>query len=296
MARPPATGCALSGARRWAGKARPRLGDRSLPCCKVTSTGSSSTPPRPRPCPGARPASQRLNGWPTRLAPRLGTCPLHPVLRAATPARSHPLPHPSPRGAGAPHPSSAGRARGGHQHARGCGDRCARRLGAGDPGGAEWGRDRPPRPGPKRARGRVRAKRDRVAQAVVGRFAPHHAFWLTAPLSHRDLLEAASARVSAAIDHRLAAERAAMAVRDTIPGVRGAHRRSGARRERPRSPAACRARGIGPRGRGGVPAPRESGGRRLSGTTRTGPAWRRRTVVEMAHVAAQTTQTSLAAQ
>jgi hypothetical protein len=74
-----------------------------------------------------------------------------------------------------------------------------------------------------------------LGQVVVGRFAPHHAFLLTEQLTHLDFLEQAMAGVSAEIEQRLAAEWEAIALLDTIPGMRGAHRRSVARRARRRS-------------------------------------------------------------
>lgn len=69
------------------------------------------------------------------------------------------------------------------------------------------------------AQGRMRAKREMIAQAVVGRFTPHHAFLLTEHLGQRDYLEDAIARVSAEIPQRVAAEQEALALLDTIPGV-----------------------------------------------------------------------------
>jgi transposase len=47
------------------------------------------------------------------------------------------------------------------------------------------------------ARGKLRAKRALLAQAVVGRVTPHHAFLLTEHLSPLDYLEEARERVSA---------------------------------------------------------------------------------------------------
>jgi transposase len=55
------------------------------------------------------------------------------------------------------------------------------------------------------ARGRLRAKRDLLAQAVVGHFAPHHAFMVTEQLSHLDYLDDAIARVGVEIENRLQA-------------------------------------------------------------------------------------------
>jgi transposase len=53
------------------------------------------------------------------------------------------------------------------------------------------------------AGGRLRSKRDLLAQAVVGRLTAHHAFLLTEQRAHLDDLEEAIARVSAEIDRRL---------------------------------------------------------------------------------------------
>jgi hypothetical protein len=59
------------------------------------------------------------------------------------------------------------------------------------------------------ARGRLRSKRELLAQAVVGRLTAHHAFLLSEHLAHLDDLddlddlEEAMARVSAEIDRRL---------------------------------------------------------------------------------------------
>ena len=69
------------------------------------------------------------------------------------------------------------------------------------------------------AQGRMRSKREVIAQAVVGRFTAHHAFLLTEHLSQLDYLEDAITRVSAEITQRLAAEQEALALLDTIPGV-----------------------------------------------------------------------------
>lgn len=46
------------------------------------------------------------------------------------------------------------------------------------------------------ARGRLRGKRDLLAQAVAGRFLVHHAFMITEQLSHLDYLEEALERLS----------------------------------------------------------------------------------------------------
>ena len=69
------------------------------------------------------------------------------------------------------------------------------------------------------ARGRLRAKRDALAQAVVGRLQAHHVFLLREQLAHLEYLDAAIARVDAELTARLTAEQEAVALVQTIPGV-----------------------------------------------------------------------------
>jgi hypothetical protein len=69
------------------------------------------------------------------------------------------------------------------------------------------------------ARGRLRAKRDQLAQAVVGRFAPHHVFMITEQLSHLDYLDEAMERISTEIEQRLQDEWAAVELLDSVPGI-----------------------------------------------------------------------------
>jgi transposase len=159
------------------------------------------------------------------------------------------------------------------------------------------------------ARGRLRSKRDLLAQAVVGRLTPHHAFLLSEQLAHLDSVEEAITRVSAEIDRRLAAAREAVALLDTIPGVsqrtaevllaeigsdvsrfKRAQRLSAQRLSAQRLSAQRLASWAGR-----CPGNAESGGKRLSGQTRKGNAWLRRTLVEVAHVAAKTKETYWAA-
>jgi transposase len=145
------------------------------------------------------------------------------------------------------------------------------------------------------ARGRLRSKRDLLAQAVVGRLTAHHAFLLSEQLAHLDDLEEAIARVSAEIDRRLAAEREAVALLDTIPGVSQRTAEvllAELGSDLSRFPSAQHLASWA----GMCPGNAESGGKRLSGKTRKGNAWLRRTLVEIAHVAAKTKETYLAAQ
>ena len=145
------------------------------------------------------------------------------------------------------------------------------------------------------ARGRLRAKRDQLAEALQGYFSAHHSFLLTESLSQIDSFADAIERVSAVIEPRLMAEQEAMALLETSPGVRQrtaeillAEIGTDMGRFPSAKPLASWA--------GMCPGHHESAGKRLSGKTRKGSRWLRQVLVEAAHVAAKTKQTSLAAQ
>jgi transposase len=145
------------------------------------------------------------------------------------------------------------------------------------------------------ARGRMRAKREVLAQAVVGRFTAHHAFLITEHLSQLDYLEEAMERVSAEIGQRLAAEQEALALLDTIPGVgqRAAEiiiAEIGT--DLSRFPSTKHLASWG----GMCPGNQESGGKRLSGKTLKGNIWLRQVLFEVAHAASKTKDTYLSAQ
>lgn len=145
------------------------------------------------------------------------------------------------------------------------------------------------------ARGRLRAKRELLTRAVVGRFTAHHAFLLTEQLSQLDYLEEAMERVSAEIARRLEAEHEAIALLDTVPGI---GRRAAEiiiaeiGTDLDRFPSAKHLASWA----GMCPGNAESGGKRLSGKTRKGNRWLRQVLIEIAHVAAKTRGTYLAAQ
>ena len=145
------------------------------------------------------------------------------------------------------------------------------------------------------ARGRLRAKREALAQAVVGRLQAHHIFLLREQLAHLEYLDAAIARVDAELAARLAAEQEAIALLQTIPGV--------ARRtaevlmaeigtDLTRFPSARHLASWA----GLCPGNDESAGKRRSGRTRKGSPWLRTALVEAAQAAAHTKDTYLATQ
>jgi transposase len=116
-------------------------------------------------------------------------------------------------------------------------------------------------------------------------------------------LDAAIARVDAELAARLAdvraAEHEAIALLETIPGVGQRTAPGGGRRDRHRPGAFPQCRAPGLLGRDVpwcVPGNAESGGRRLSGRTRRGNPWLRRTLAEVATGASRTKGTYLAAQ
>lgn len=145
------------------------------------------------------------------------------------------------------------------------------------------------------ARGRLRAKRDQLKEALEGRVTAHHSFLLTEHLSTLEYLDEAIARLSGEIDQRLTAEQTAITLLDTIPGVgqRAAEiliAEIGT--DMSRFPSAKHLASWA----GMCPGNHESGGKRLSGKTRKGNRWLRQILVEVAQVASKTKNTYLAAQ
>jgi transposase len=145
------------------------------------------------------------------------------------------------------------------------------------------------------ARGRLRAKRDQLEEALQGYCTPHHSFLLTEYLSQIDYLDDAIARVSTMIAQYLEAEQEAIALLDTIPGVSQRTAEillAEIGTDMTRFPSAKHLASWA----GMCPGHDDSGGKRLSGKTRKGSRWLRQVLVEAAHVAAKTKQTYLAAQ
>jgi transposase len=145
------------------------------------------------------------------------------------------------------------------------------------------------------ARGRLRTKRDQLAEALRGHCTSHHCFLLTEYLSQMDYLDEAVDRVSAAIDQHLVADQEAVALLDTIPGVSQRTAEillAEIGTDMTRFPNAKHLASWA----GMCPGHHDSGGKRLSGKTRKGNRWLRQVLVEVAHVASRTRQTYLAAQ
>jgi transposase len=145
------------------------------------------------------------------------------------------------------------------------------------------------------ARGRLRAKRDQLEEALQGYCTPHHSFLLAESLSQIDDLDDAIARASTMITQHLEAEQEAVALLDTIPGVSQRTAEillAEIGTDMTRFPSAKHLASWA----GMCPGHYDSGGKRLSGKTRKGSRWLRQVLVEAAHVAAKTKGTYLAAQ
>jgi transposase len=145
------------------------------------------------------------------------------------------------------------------------------------------------------ARGRMRSKRDLLAQALQGHFTAHHHFLIKEQLAHIDSLEEIIAQVSAEIAQRLQPFEPQLKRLQTIPCIKrrlaevilaeiGADMR--------RFPSARHLASWA----GMCPGNHESAGKRLSGRTRKGSPWLRTALVEAAHAAVHTKECYLSAQ
>ena len=168
------------------------------------------------------------------------------------------------------------------------------------------------------ARGRLKAKRAALEQALVGTLKAHHRFLLSEHLTHMDTLEEAIRRVSQEIEQRMqtleladppenteeAREQSSQAplswaqavtLMTTIPGIsqraaEGVLAEIGA--DTTRFPSARHLASWA----GMCPGNHESAGKRLNGRTRKGSPWLRKLLVEAALAASHTKNTYLSAQ
>ncbi len=145
------------------------------------------------------------------------------------------------------------------------------------------------------ARGKMRAKRELLEQALQGQFKPHHRFLISEQLCLIDSLDDAIGRISAEIAERLHPFEQQLQRLETIPGIK-------------RRLAEVILAEIGPdmsrfpsarhlaSWAGMCPGNHESAGKRLSGRTRKGSPWLRTALVEAAQAASRCKDSYLSAQ
>lgn len=145
------------------------------------------------------------------------------------------------------------------------------------------------------ARGKMRAKRDLLVQALQGQFKPHHRVLISEQLAHIDPLDEEIERLSAEIAQRLRPYEAQIKRLETIPGIKGRLAEVILAEVGPDMQRFPSARHLASWA-GMCPGNRESAGKRLSGKTRKGSPWLRTALVEAAHAAPHCKDSYLAAQ
>jgi len=144
------------------------------------------------------------------------------------------------------------------------------------------------------AKGRLRDKREQLAQALTGTLSAHHRFMLAQLLAHVDFLDEQLAQLDAQIAEEIRPFQAAVDRWDQLPGVNQRIAQvivaeAGADLHQFADAEHC-ASWVGL-----CPGNHESGGKRLSGKTNKGNRWLRRALVEAAHGAARTKKSYYAA-
>jgi transposase len=144
------------------------------------------------------------------------------------------------------------------------------------------------------ARGKMRSKREQLAQALTGYLQPHHCVLITEHLAHIDNLDQAMTRLSSEIAERLAPYEDILSRLETIPGIKRRLAETLLVEIGPdmtRFPTAAHLASWA----GMCPGNHESAGKRLSGKTRKGSQWLRTALVEAAHAASHCKECYLSA-
>jgi transposase len=145
------------------------------------------------------------------------------------------------------------------------------------------------------AKGRLRAKRAALEQALQGRIQAHQAFLIAELLAHVDYLDEAIARVSQEVAERMRPFEEDIARLDTIPGINRRVAEDVLAEIGTDMTRFASARHLASWA-GMCPGNDESAGKRRSGRTRKGSPWLRALLVQAAHAAARKKGTYLGAQ
>jgi transposase len=137
------------------------------------------------------------------------------------------------------------------------------------------------------AKGKMRAKIDRLEEALSGHFGQHHAIVCSQIIDHIDFLDHSIAALTEEITTRLVPSEAAVAIVTSVPGISGGTAEvivaeTGADMTRfPTAGHLCAWAGV-------APASYESSGKRRPVGTRHGSPWLRRALIESARAATRT--------